>query len=448
MKIENDKNSEIANLKSEIKTFNQRMKTLLINSIINGKTQNLLIENGLIAYIGKDMPAYETLIDLQGKTLIPGMIDPHVHVRDLGQTDKEDWLSASMAAVAGGITMLFDMPNNKPPTVNLKNLNLKREVAQKSLVHYKFNIAVTEHNLDDVKEILDTNPDDVSALKLFLAGSSANEYVENIETVKRIFDLSLRYDLPVIIHTELQKCIEKYQAKVQNPTVLDHNYIRNRECANRGTELVVNLAKEIGNAVYIAHTSTAEEINIIRQNKDKARIYCEVTPHHLLLEESILQKAGNFGKVNPPIRSKADNQALWLGIADGTVDTIGTDHAPHKISEKSQAYSQAPSGFPGLETVLPLLLNEVNKGNLSMAKLVELTSTNTAKIFKIDKHGAIRPGNYADLTVIDMNKQWKIEPKKFMTKAKYSPFAEFEGIGMPVGVFINGELKVEVTSNK
>ncbi len=419
------------------------MKTILTNVIINGKTQNLLIEDGLIAYIGTEKPAYDTLIDLEGKTLIPGMIDPHVHVRDLEQTDKEDWFSASQAAIAGGITMLFDMPNNKPPTVNLKNLNLKRGVARKSLVHYKFNIAVTEHNLDDVKEILDTKPEDVSALKLFLAGSSANEYVEDIDTIKQIFDISLQYGLPVIIHTEQQKCIEKYQAKIQNPSVLDHNYIRNRECANLGTELVINLAKEIGNAVYIAHTSTAEEIDIIRQNKDKARVYCEVTPHHLLLDESILKRIGNSGKVNPPIRTKADNQALWLGIADGTVDTIGTDHAPHKISEKSQAYNQAPSGFPGLETVLPLLLNEVNKGNLSMAKLVELTSTNTAKIFKIDKRGAIKPGNYADLTVIDMNKQWKIEPKKFMTKAKYSPFAEFEGIGMPVGVFINGELRME-----
>ncbi len=416
-------------------------KTLVTNSIINNKPQNLLIENGFISYIGADMPAYDTLIDLQGKTLIPGLIDPHVHVRDLGQTDKEDWLSASKAAVAGGITMLFDMPNNKPPTVNLKNLNLKRDLARKSLVHYKFNIAVTEHNLDDVKEILDTNPDDVSALKLFLAGSSANEYVENTDTIKRIFDMSLRYDLPVIIHTELQKCIEKYQAKVQNPTVLDHNYIRNRECANRGTELVVNLAKEIGNAVYIAHTSTTEEIDIIRQNKDKARIYCEVTPHHLLLEESILQKTGNFGKVNPPIRTKADNLALWQGIADGTVDTIGTDHAPHKISEKSQAYSQAPSGFPGLETALPLLLNEVNKGNLTLEKLMELTATNTAKIFKIDKRGEIKPSYYADLTVVDLNKQWRIEPNKFKTKAKYSPFDGFEGTGMPVMTFVNGELR-------
>ena len=415
------------------------MKTLLTNSIINNKPQNLLIENGLIAYIGTDMPAYDTLIDLHGKTLIPGLIDPHVHVRDLGQTDKEDWLSVSQAAIAGGVTTVFDMPNNKPPTVNLKNLNLKRNVARKSLINYKFNIAVTEHNLDDVKEILDTKPKDVSALKLFLSGSSANEYVENIETIKRIFDISLHYDLPVIIHTELQKCIEKFQAKVSNPSVLNHNYLRNRECANRGTELVVDLAREIGNPIYIAHTSTAEEIDIIRKNKNKAKIFCEVTPHHLLLDESILETAGNFGKVNPPIRTKADNLALWQGIADGTVDTIGTDHAPHKISEKSQAYNQAPSGFPGLETVLPLLLNEVNKGNLSIEKLIELTSKNVSKIFKITNRGELKTGNYADITIVDMDKKWQIQPEQFKTKAKYSPFAGFEGMGMPVMTFVNGE---------
>ena len=159
----------------------------------------------------------------------------------------------------------------------------------------------------------------------------------------------------------------------------------------------------------------------------------------MLLDESILETAGNFGKVNPPIRTKADNLALWQGIADGTVDTIGTDHAPHKIGEKSQAYNQAPSGFPGLETVLPLLLNEVNKGNLTLEKLIKLTSKNVSKIFKITNRGELKTGNIADITIIDMDKKWQIQPEQFKTKAKYSPFAGFEGIGMPVGVFINGE---------
>jgi dihydroorotase len=279
-------------------------------------------------------------------------------------------------------------------------------VAQKSLVNYKFNIAVTDYNLKDVREILQEKTDDIAALKLFLAGSSANEFVEDTEQIKRIFDLSLQNDLPVIIHTELQKCIEKHQKLYTNPDILQHNAIRHRDCANAGTELVIKLAKDTGNKIYIAHTSTAEEIEIIRQNKSKVNIYCEVTPHHLLLNDSVLAQAGNYAKVNPPIRTAADNQALWQGIADGTVDTIGTDHAPHLLTEKQRDYSQAPSGFPGLETALPLLLNEVNRGHLSLEKLTELTSLNAAEIFKLESKGKLQAGFDADLTVVDFEAEW------------------------------------------
>jgi len=416
------------------------MKTGLTNGIIDGQAQNLLMEDGFITYIGTDELSADHIIDVSGKIMLPGLIDPHVHVRDLGQSDKEDWASASKAALAGGITTIFDMPNNKPPTVNLTNLNLKREVAKKSLVNYKFNLAVTAHNLDDVNLILAQKPDDIAALKLFLAGSSSNEYVEDEAQIKRIFDISLQYDLPVIIHTELQKCIEKHQAGIPNPSVFDHNSIRHRDCANAGTGLVIKLAKEIGNAVYIAHTSTAEEIEMIRQNKTKARIYCEVTPHHLLLNQSVLEQAGNYAKVNPPIRTKQDNEALWQGIADGTIDTIGTDHAPHLLSEKQRDYSQAPSGFPGLETALPLLLNEVKKGTLSLAKLVELTAQNPAKIFKLPKTDSVKTGYQANLTLIDPDKEWTIQPGEFYTKAKYSPFAGKQGQGMPVMTIVRGKI--------
>jgi len=402
------------------------MKKLYKNALIDEKRQNLLVENGYISYVGEDAPQADEVVDLGGKTLIPAMIDPHVHVRDLGQTEKEDWTSASRAARKGGVAMIFDMPNNKPPTVNLINLNLKREVAKKSLVRYKFNIGITGYNLQSVREILQENPSDVAALKLFLAGSSNNEYVENTDDIKRIFDLSREYDLPVIIHTELQKCIEKYASQVANPTIFEHNFIRNRECAVRGTEWVIDLAKETGNAVYIAHTSTAEEIELIRRNKDKARIYCEITPHHLLLNESVLASAGNFAKVNPPIRTEADNRALWQGIADGTVDVIGTDHAPHTLAEKSRDYALAPSGFPGLETALPLLLNEVRKGNLTLNRLVELTSTRAAEIFKIPDMGKIATSYRADLVVFDWNKTGVVRAKEFETKAKYSPFEGME----------------------
>ncbi len=416
---------------------------LLKNASINGKIQNLLIKNNIIDYVGTNLPDADIEYDIRGLDVIPGMIDPHVHVRDLKQSEKEDWSCASNAALRGGITTVFDMPNTLPPTVNLQFLNAKREKAKLAKVNYKFNVAATSQNLKELTELLDTKPEDVAALKLFLAGSNSNEFVDDEEDIKQIFDLSLKYNLPVIVHTEWQKCVEEYSAKVQNPTVSDHNFMRNSECSVKGTDLLISLAKEIGNKLYLAHISTAEEIDIIKANKEKCRVFCEVTPHHLLINEEILKTAGNFGKVNPPLRTEKDNKRIMQGIIEGTVDTIGTDHAPHLLSEKLKEYSQAPSGFPGLETALPLLINEVNKGSFDLKKLIEITSFNTAKIFNHINRGQIKEGYFADLTVIDMNKTWKIEAKNFKTKAKYSPYEGMSGKGDVVMTFVNGELKFE-----
>lgn len=398
------------------------MKTLLTNAIINNVKQNLLIDNEVITYVGNQNPQAETIIDLSGKHIIPGMIDPHTHVRDLQQKDKEDWTSASMAAIKGGVTTVFDMPNNKPATTNLTHLKLKREAARKSLVNYRFNIAATTDNYDEIVEMLESENTDISAIKLFLAGSNASDFVNDDEIIKRFFELSLQYQLPIIVHTEWQACLDKYVSKVSNPTVLQHHFLRNKECAILGTEKVVKIAKQIGNKLVVAHTSLKEEIEIIRANKKNTAIYCEVSPHHLLLNETVLQKTGNFGKVNPPLRTKQDNLALWQGISDGTVDFIGSDHAPHQLFEKNQSYAMAPSGFPGLETSLPLLLNEVRNNRLSLDKLIEITSTNTANIFNIANSGKIIPDYDADLVVFDLHQTEKVSPRHFKTKAKYSPF--------------------------
>ena len=191
----------------------------------------------------------------------------------------------------------------------------------------------------------------------------------------------------------------------------------------------------------MAHISTAEEIDIIKANKNKCKVYCEITPHHLLLNETILKTVENFGKVNPPLRTEKDNKRILQGILDGTVDTIGTDHAPHLLSEKLKNYPEAPSGFPGLETSLPLLLNEVNNGKFSLSRLVELTYGKATEIFNLKKRGKIQEGCFADLTVVDMNKIRIIEAKNFKTKAKYSPYEGITVKGDVIMTFVNGELK-------
>lgn len=406
--------------------------------------QNLLIKDELIEYVGTNIPECDIEYDIKNNIVIPGMIDPHVHVRDLQQANKEDWTSVSEAALRGGVTTVFDMPNNKPPTINLKNLNLKREKANLSQVNYKFNVAVTNDNLQEVEEILISKPNDISALKLFLAGSNSNEYVSDKEHIKRIFDLSFKFDIPVICHTEIQECINSYSAKFKKPTIKNHNEIRNRDCSIKGTELLIEIAKETGGIFYSAHTSTKEEMEIIASNKDKCRVFCEVSPHHLLLNETILEKVGNFGKVNPPLRTKEDNIVILNAINYGTVDTIGSDHAPHLVSEKLQDYKNAPSGFPSIEIELQLLLSELNKGNISLKKLIEITSLNTAKIFKLKNIGKLQEGYFADLAIIDINKKWKIKANEFKTKAKYSPYEGIEGKGYVIMTFVNGKLKYQL----
>ncbi len=412
------------------------MSLLITNALINNQLQNLLIEKHKITYIGKEFPLSPEVYDAKGKILIPGVIDPHTHIRDLGQKKKEDWLSASRAALNGGVVMVFDMPNTKPPTIDKETLEAKRKAAQKALIRYKFNIAATANNFDQVREILQAGYKDVAALKVFFAGSNNKEYLTDLDLIKRYFELSLKYDIPVIIHTEWQECVEKHEKLFKRPSILDHNKIRHPECAVMGTEKAARWATEIGNKVVIAHTSLAEEIEIIRHFKKKAHLYCEVTPHHLFLDESVLEKAGNFGKVNPPLRTKKDNEALWKGIFDGTVDYIGTDHAPHTLEEKKRDYEQAPSGFPGLEVNLRLMLNEVKKGSLSLEKMIDLTSSKAAKIYGLKGYGKIEEGAVAALSLIDLNKKWKINAKEFKSKAKYSPYEGMKGQGDIVKVFI------------
>lgn len=418
------------------------MTHLLTNGFIYEQKQNLLIEDGQIKYIGSNFPEANKQTDIEGLHILPGIIDPHTHIRDLKQSGKEDWTSASEAALRSGTTYVFDMPNTRPPTVNREYLNMKREKAKASKINYAFNIAATALNIPQMLEILEAYPKDVRALKLFLAGSNSNEFVDNTEIIKQIFEASLKYDKPVIIHTELQECVENYSAKVKQADVRDHNYMRNRECSIKGTELIIKLASEIGNEIYTAHTSVAEEIDLIAaaKKKGKCRVFCETSPHHLLINESILETAGNFGKVNPPLRTLRDNERIMRGILEGTVDTIGTDHAPHKRSEKLLPFSKAPSGFPGLETSSRLLLNEVNKGNFSLQRYIELSSEKSAEIFKLHRRGKIKQGFWADLAIIDLNKTWTIRAEDFATKAKYSPYEGFTGKGDVVMTFVNGKL--------
>ena len=394
------------------------------------------LERGAALAVG--CVTYDQVIDIKNKLVIPGMIDAHVHVRDMEQINKETWETASLAALAGGATTIIDMPNTVPATTNLKGLNAKREVAKKAKVNYKFHLGTTENNLQELNEILKSNPSDIAGIKIFLAGSSSNEVVADERKLKEIFKLAKRYNKVVLVHSELQECLDKWQKKIEDKCIQNHDMIRNRECSIKGTELVLRLANEIGNKLYICHISTREEIELIKKYKNK-KIFCEVTPHHLTLENSILDLIGNFGKVNPPLRSSDDNKVLWEAILDGTIDCVGSDHAPHTIDEKIEDYSIAPSGFPGLETTLPILITEFNERKIPIKRLVKLTSSKPAEIFEFKNRGKIEAGYHADLIVIDTENESPIIAALFQSKAKYSPFDGRMVKTRINTVFINGK---------
>ena len=423
------------------------MKTLLLNCQTSEGIKNILIKDELIDYIGSEQPVHDKMLDCLGLLVIPGMIDAHVHVRDMEMAYKETWVTASKAAIAGGVTTIIDMPNTKPATTNLKGLNSKREAAKKANVNYKFHLGATENNLEELGQILASDPTDVAGIKVFLAGSSSNEVVADENKLKDIFKLAKKYDKVVLVHTELQSCLDKWSQKIAEKTIQNHDMIRNRECSIKGTGLVLRIANEIGSKLYICHVSTKEEIELIRTAKQTNKnIFCEVTPHHLILDKSILKQVGNFGKVNPPLRAKEDNQALWEAVIDGTIDCVGSDHAPHTIDEKIEDYSIAPSGFPGLETALPIIITEFDEREIPIKRLVELTSTKPAEIFSFENRGKITKGYFADLAVIDTENESPIISALFKSKAKYSPFDGSMVKAQINTVFINGrkyELNVE-----
>jgi dihydroorotase len=419
------------------------MKKLLKNCRLNNSLQNILIVGEYIERVGSELFPADQIYDLNGKIVLPGMIDLHTHVRDLEQTYKEDWCSASKAAMAGGVTTIFDMPNTIPPTDSVEHLSLKRRVAEASLVNFGLYAGATPRNTAELQRMVSEY--NAAGIKIFMAASSANEIVSDEQTLNSICSIALEANKPVLTHCELQSCIEARERQfsdVQFNEARFHGLIRDRHCAYKALKLILKVASEIGNALHVLHVSTKEEMQLISEYKAHGNfpLTCEVTPHHLFLTEDILPAVGNFGKVNPPLRTREDADALFEALVDGTVDTIGSDHAPHGRTEKQMTYREAPSGFPGLETTMPLLIDRaLRQQDLSFEKIAQLTAKHPARIVRAKQRGELKPGFFADLIVIDPNASTEIRSSAFFSKAKYSPFDGQNLKGRIVMTFINGE---------
>lgn len=401
---------------------------------------DVVVERGMIIEITSDYkdPA-KRVIDCTGKFIFPGVIDAHVHMRVPGGEYKEDFTTGSMAAISAGVTGFLDMPNNTPPIISKKMLAEKRDlVGDNSFANYGFFFGATDENVDEIKRL-----SNIAGIKVYMGESTGNLIVRKDETLENIFSYGR---FPVVVHAENQECLERFAAEYAAEDVRMrsnyHSVVRPPECAREAVKHVLHLAKKYAASVHIAHITTLEELDIIRKFKSE-KVTCEVTPHHLMFDIDAYEKLSNRLKVNPPVRSREDREALWAAVADGTIDIVASDHAPHLLNEKDLPYSQCPAGVPGIETILPVMLDAVNKGLLNLDRAAQLLSQRPAEIFHIKNKGKIELNYDADLVILDMDLEKTIENGKLLTKCAWSPFDGMTLKGWPVTTIIGGEVIYE-----
>lgn len=402
---------------------------------------NIGIEGKKIAEIAKGKIKAEQEIDCFNKIVLPGLIDCHVHFRMPGAEHKEDWNFGSMAAVHGGVTTVLDMPNNLPPITTAKLLEEKRKrIAGKTYCNFGLFFGATSTNSGEI-----SNAKNIAGIKIYMGSSTGTLLVSKKEEQKKVFEIGKKLGKTVVVHAENEELIKENISifeKENSPEI--HSKIRSNKVAQTACRQALELQKLAKNKLHIAHASTKEEMQLISMAKKSGKnlISCETTPSHLFLDRGQLaeKRLQNFAKVNPPLREKSDIMALWNGLKNGTIDCIATDHAPHLPEEKKKNYWEAPSGIPGIETMLPLLLNSANAKKISLEKIVELCCENPAKIFKIAERGKIEKNFFADLAVIDLNKSQKIENSELFTKCKWSPFNGWKLKGVVDTTIVNGKI--------
>lgn len=364
------------------------------------------------------IPVDET-IDGTGCFLLPGLIDDHVHFRDPGLTAKGDFCSESRAAAAGGVTTVFDMPNCNPQTTTLEAFEEKWKIAAaKSVVNYGFFFGATAGNAYELSHL---NPRKVAGIKLFMGSSTGNMLVDNENALRAIFENA---KLPIMTHCEDSAIINENMAKAkslygEDPDVKHHPEIRSEEACFQSTSLAVKLAKETGARLHVAHISTARELDLFEANNKQ--ITAEACVGHLIFCDEDYAKYGARIKVNPAIKTAADRDALRKALNSGKICTIGTDHAPHRLSEKVGGCAKAASGMPIIQFSLVSMLELVDKGVLTIERLVQLMCHNPAELLQIENRGFLREGYKADIVMIRPHMPWTLTPNRIQSKCNWSP---------------------------
>jgi dihydroorotase len=406
----------------------------------NGETMigDVLIRDRIIVEIApviSTIPTTElvTEIDADGLTLLPGVIDPQVHFREPGLEHKENLFSASCACAKGGVTSFLEMPNTRPLTANQEALDDKlHRASQKCLVNYGFFIGATGDNLT---ELLTANP--TPGIKVFMGSMHGALLVDDEARLEAIFAEGTRL---IAVHAEDQNRINQRRQEfsgIHDPAI--HSQIQDNEAALLATKLALKLSTKYQRRLHILHMSTAEEAELLRQDKP-SWVTAEVTPQHLVLNTDAYKTIGTLAQMNPPLRSHHDNEVLWQALRDGVIDFIATDHAPHTLEEKAQTYPNSPSGMPGVETSLALMLTAAMAGKCTVPQVVNWMSTAVARAYGIPNKGAIASGYDADLVLVDLQNYRPVLQEELLTKCGWSPFTGWNLTGWAKTTIVGGQI--------
>lgn len=390
------------------------------------------VRGGKIAGLGVSGDAGK-VIDCKGLTILPGVIDSQVHFREPGLEHKEDLESGSRAAVLGGVTAVFEMPNTKPNTDTAERVADKLTRAHHRMwCDHAFYVGATAANAPHLAE-LERIPG-TAGVKIFMGASTGDLLVADDGNLERVLDSGHRR---VAIHSEDEYRMKEREGLRVSGDPSSHPVWRDDESAMIATKRILRLARKTGRRIHILHITTPAELELIAQNKDIAT--CEVTPQHLTMAgEEAYSRLGTYAQMNPPIRSGAHRDGLWHWLNQGVADVLGSDHAPHTIEEKALTYPASPSGMPGVQTLLPLMLDHVAKGRTSLQRVIELTSAGPQRVFGMVGKGRIAAGYDADFTVVDLKATWRVEQEWLASRCGWSPFSGMQLTGKPIGTIIRG----------
>ena len=390
------------------------------------------VRDGRIVALGQVGEAGET-IDCTGLDVLPGVIDSQVHFREPGLEAKEDLESGSRAAVLGGVTAVFEMPNTKPNTDSAEAVADKLARARDRMwCDHAFYVGATSTNAEHLKE-LERLPG-TAGVKIFMGASTGDLLVSEDRELARVLASGKRR---VAIHAEDEARMNARLDQRIEGDPSSHPVWRDDESALLATQRILALAREARRRIHVLHVTTPAELELLGKNKDIAS--CELTPQHLTLAgEDAYPRLGSHAQMNPPIRSGAHRDGLWRWLGEGVPDVIGSDHAPHTLEEKAKPYPASPSGMPGVQTLLPLMLNHVAHGRLTLQRMIDMTSAGAQRIFGIVGKGRIAVGYDADFSIVDLKSRWTIEENWLASRCGWSPFTGMEITGRPVGTIVRG----------